>query len=338
MEKEKLLQILIPTYNRERFLCQNLQMIADYIIALKMTEEISVIVSDNHSIDNTIPSIKHLQDSSGISILLTQNKANLGPEQNTVNALRYATAKYVMFLGDDDYLSLEYIREVVRLIQMMSISCIIPAFVPITIDGNLLSGGRDIGLPSRSLKQGNESAIEVFWRGHQLSGVTFLREGTLDAYLEYCPRNMYPFMFFVGFNTLHGDAYHLTDYPVKVTQPPEGGKDWGYGDDGLTIDRFKNSYGLFHDKKKIQYLAEKKLIRINNSSFFLFYLKKGLEAWFKYCSFILDSSYVTKNGKLYFIGFSIYQLAYLIIVKIFRKFKKMMKAFTRFRFSRKTNV
>lgn len=335
MDKEYLLQILIPTYNREKFLRHNLEMLAGYITTLEMSEEISVIVSDNHSTDDTMSSIRDLQHSLGIPILINQNDRNLGPEQNMVNVLRYATAKYVMYLGDDDYLSFEYLREVIHLLVTMNLSCIIPSNVPISIEGNQLPGGRDIGLSSCLLKQGSKSAVEAFYRGHQLSGVTFLRQGTLDVYIEYCPRNMYPFMFFVGFNTLRGDVYHLTEYPVKVTQPPEGGKDWGYGDDGLAIDRFKNSYGLFHDEKKIQYLAEKKLIRINNSGFFLFYLKKGLRALLRYCSSIIGSSYVTINGKLYFIVFSIYQLANLIARKLLKKFRKGMKAFTRFGLSKK---
>jgi hypothetical protein len=126
-------------------------------------------------------------------------------------------------------------------------------------------------------------------------------------------------MFFVGFNAKRGAVYHLTEYPVKVTQPPAGGKDWGYGDDGLVIDRFKNSYGLFHENKKHQFQAEKKLILRNNRSFFLFYTKKGINHSWKYCSYILGSDYVSFRGKLYFLFFSILQLVNAVKRKLLKK-------------------
>lgn len=324
MNNEYLLQILIPTYNRESFLRHNIEILSSFIEQLELKSEVSIIVSDNKSTDGTVSILKSLQESLPIKLIVYCNDVNQGLEQNAVNILSYATAKYVMFLGDDDYISLEYLSTVYYKIQTDGTSCFIPSFFPVTMEGERLPGGRDIDLPSRDFPKGIDSSIEFFYRGHQLSGVTFLREGTLDAYLSECPRNIYLFMFFVGFNAKRGDSYHLTDFPVRVTQPPEGGKDWNYGEDGLAIDRFKNSYGLFHENKKIQYFAEKKLIMINNRSFLLRYAKRGIKSLWKYCSFILKSSYVTLRGKLFFLVFSVIQLSYALIKRLVR-YKRVEK-------------
>lgn len=319
MNNKFLLQILIPTYNRERFLKHNIELLSSSIEQLELTNEISIIVSDNKSTDGTISTLKSLQESLSVKLFVYNNDINQGLEQNAVSILSYATAKYVMFLGDDDYISLEYLSEVYHKIQANDASCVIPSNVPITTEGERLPGGRDIDLPSRDFPKGIDSSINFFYRGHQLSGVTFLRKGTLDAYLSECPRNIYLFMFFVGFNAKRGDVYHLTEYPVKVTQPPAGSKDWGYGDDGLAIDRFKNSYGLFHGNRKHQFQAEKKLILRNNRSFFLFYTKKGVKHSWKYCSYIFRSEYVSFRGKLYFIFFSLLQLINALKRKLLKK-------------------
>lgn len=319
MDNEYLLQILIPTYNRESFLRHNIEILSSFIEQLELKSEVSIIVSDNKSTDGTVSTLKSLQESLPIKLIVYCNDVNQGLEKNAVNILSYARAKYVMFLGDDDYISLEYLSEVYHKIQADGASCFIPSFIPVTMEGERLPGGRDIDLPSRFFPKGISTSIEFFYRGHQLSGVTFLREGTLDAYLSKCPRNIYLFMFFVGFNAKRGDVYHLTEYPVKVTQPPAGGKDWGYGDDGLVIDRFKNSYGLFHGNRKHQFHAEKKLILRNNRSFFLFYTKRGIKHSWKYCSYVFGSEYVSFRGKLYFILFSLLQLMNAVKKKLLKK-------------------
>jgi len=39
---------------------------------------------------------------------------------------------------------------------------------------------------------------------------------------------------------LNGNGYHLTDYPVKITQPRQDKKDWGYKDGSLVSEIFDN--------------------------------------------------------------------------------------------------
>ena len=55
------------------------------------------------------------------------------------------------------------------------------------------------------------------------------REGFLDP-------QIYP----IAYCCLHGVTYHITEYPILVTRPPQKNKVWGYGSGGLIGDVFDN--------------------------------------------------------------------------------------------------
>jgi hypothetical protein len=152
-------------------------------------------------------------------------------------------------LGDDDYISKDYLFTVINIITSHSgITCVVPSFVPIDANGERLGGGRDINSPTRRYSSGFLTARKLMDKGHQLSGISFLRRGTLSAYEKANQPNLYPFMFFVGFNCLRGECVHLTDFPVRVSVGAK--KDWGYGEDGLLRDIFKNTSMLFKNPIK----------------------------------------------------------------------------------------
>ncbi|WP_020614551.1 glycosyltransferase family 2 protein [Sediminispirochaeta bajacaliforniensis] len=260
-----LLQILIPTYNRIDFLAKNINLLDTYICELGLLNKVSILISDNASQDGTIEKVKSLQSEKTSSISVLSNNENVGLEKNAVKVLENATAEYVMYLGDDDFISKEYLENVAKIIEKRDVKCIIPSYVNIDIYGNQINGGRDRNTESQLIGKGYLSASKAFIKGHQLSGIVFLREGTLSAYLEASCRNIYLFMFFVGYNIIRGDAFHLTSYPVRVSQPGQAKKDWNYGKDGLFNEKFKNSTALFKKHIYYRFIAEKSLIRQNNS-------------------------------------------------------------------------
>lgn len=51
--KEKLIAILIPTYNRVESLMINLKRLEEYIDQLNGYEDVKIIISDNYSTDGT---------------------------------------------------------------------------------------------------------------------------------------------------------------------------------------------------------------------------------------------------------------------------------------------
>jgi abequosyltransferase len=242
IHNEVLLDILLPTYNRSVELKRNINQLAEAIRRVD-TGLIRVIISDNNSSDTTIEDVTNLIGLNlNLSIYLYKQISNVGLEKNTVDLVRISTAKYIMFLGDDDYISNSFLKIVIENIKKETVACIVPGFMAITQDERVI-GFRDIGI-NKLYKKGFWTAYELAWRGHQLSGLTFIRDGLLDSYLkhEYL-RNIYLFIYFVGYTCLKGPVLHLREHPVLVTVGEK--KYWSYGNDALFNEKLKNIKMLF---------------------------------------------------------------------------------------------
>jgi len=119
----------------------------------------------------------------------------------------------------------------------------------------------------------------------------FLAPVIVDFYDEPRLTNLtkvFSVVFFVALSSLNGNTYHLTKYPVKVTQPGQNKKDWNYGKDGLMNEVFDNY------KKLPLSLLQKTLLEINLyhvQSWRLWqYKPKGLKVFLKAFYFIWFSS------------------------------------------------
>jgi glycosyl transferase family 2 protein len=232
-----LLDILIPTYNRVEPLKKNLILLIDYINRLECKDNVCIIVSDNCSSDSTFNELNILKSNTDIKVIIYKQEENIGQEKNTVFTLSKSSAKYSMLLGDDDFLQFEYFKKVIESLYSGELTCIIPSFIAKKVDGGIV-GYRGLG-ENKKYAKGFSSVLDLAILGHQLSGLVFLREGTLKTYLsneKY--RNMYLFIFFVGFNCFRGNTLCLTEYPLDVTVGVK--KYWSYGDDALFNERIKN--------------------------------------------------------------------------------------------------
>ena len=112
-----LLEILIPTFNREEDLKKNLNILANQIQKIPEVHEIRVIISDNASTDGTISSVEALRVNFPTELIFLQSSENMGLEKNAVKILSNAKAEWVMFLGDDDFLPDGYIEFVIKTIK-----------------------------------------------------------------------------------------------------------------------------------------------------------------------------------------------------------------------------
>ncbi len=262
------LDILIPTYNRVKALEKNVLMLVSYIDRVHRSTDINirVIISNNKSEDDTNVAIDRIIKMRDDVILLNQ-KENIGLEGNAVYLLSISNAKYVMYLGDDDYLEYDYFREVLTQISSAKYGCIIPSFVAKTIDNKIVSA-RGVGEKCK-YKAGMEAILKASLLGHQLSGIVFLRDATLENYLKKTElRNIYLFISFVGFNAARGNVLMLGYYPVTVTMGEK--KYWGYGDDCLFSEKIKNTH-IITDKNFIRYLLQVKFFYSNLFSIYLVY-------------------------------------------------------------------
>jgi glycosyltransferase involved in cell wall biosynthesis len=92
--KEPLVSVIIPTYNRPKYLKEAIASAAN-----QTYRNIEIIVSDDGSPDNPQKLVESFQDP---RIRFRRNPKNLGIALNVINAFQEARGKYVASLNDDD--------------------------------------------------------------------------------------------------------------------------------------------------------------------------------------------------------------------------------------------
>lgn len=236
------LSILIPTYNRSLYLKKNLELLKKYLRLGKLQSQIEIVVSNNHSPDDTSDLISRFKsENEDIDLKYHLQCKNIGLENNALFVLKESIGDYVMYLGDDDFIEFEYLEGVIEHItNNRKTNTVIPSCVAVDINGNLIYGNRDVHLPNKLYKSGFNNCLENSWRGHQLSGLVFKRNGLYESYIDNKVSNIYLFIYFTSISCLAGDTYHFTKYPIRITSPGQENKDWGYGKDGLINEIFDN--------------------------------------------------------------------------------------------------
>jgi glycosyltransferase involved in cell wall biosynthesis len=95
-----LLTIAIPTWNRARYLAENLRQLQDEL-ARAPGAAVEIIVSDNCSPDDT-GEVVRAAIARGLPVRYARNEQNLGWARNFANACDLARGEYLLLLGDDD--------------------------------------------------------------------------------------------------------------------------------------------------------------------------------------------------------------------------------------------
>jgi len=237
-----ILSILIPTYNRSVFLIKNLELLLGFMNQSAFKEQIEVIVSNNCAPDDTDSVVKkYIEENPSFKLHYFKQANNIGLEKNALFVLEQSKAAYVMYLGDDDFISFEYLEGVLKHVSSYKkTTVIIPAFYNIDLSGARLGLGRDHNFPNKIFPKGFKSCFINSHRGHQMSGLVLKQDGLLKEYKEKEVQNIYLFIYFVAYNCLRGDTYHFPEFPVQVTNPGQQSKDWTYGEDGLLNNVFNN--------------------------------------------------------------------------------------------------
>ncbi len=103
--------ILIPTYNREKY-------IRDAVVSgLNQTfKDIEIIVVDNHSTDNTWSILQSLADSDQ-RVKIFQNENKVGPVRNWKCCIDQATGKYGKIIWSDDLIAPNYLEKTVGFLE-----------------------------------------------------------------------------------------------------------------------------------------------------------------------------------------------------------------------------
>lgn len=103
-DKQPLLTIAIPTYNRSAFLGLCLKRIAEELDSLSEDQRnrVKVYVANNASTDNTAEVICQYQRMHAEIFEVVHNAENIGGERNVAQCYSSAATPYVWILGDDD--------------------------------------------------------------------------------------------------------------------------------------------------------------------------------------------------------------------------------------------
>ena len=112
---EPLLSIAIPTFNRAPFLKANLEYLKLYVEKFE-SNSIEIIVSDNCSQDET-PKVVESLTKQGFDINYIRNNVNIGWGRNFLQCFKLSRGKYIIILGDDDFIcdgAIERIFNVVK--------------------------------------------------------------------------------------------------------------------------------------------------------------------------------------------------------------------------------
>lgn len=239
------LEVLIPTFNRVELLRVTLQRLSEQIDRLEQPSRVAVHVADNRSTDATpavVESWSHIPRE--WRARYSRRDSNLGLEGNAVRLLVESDARWVMYLGDDDHLPEGYVARVLAIAENPSATFVVPGFTSVFADGSTK--------PTRGRENDTEVAFHPSVRscaavsqfGHQLSGLAFKREDTVETYLGHeTHRNIYPFIFFVGFNALRGRGVYAPGHQVLVFQNRQ--KNWRYDASYLLTEMTANFAALF---------------------------------------------------------------------------------------------
>ncbi len=108
-----LLTIGIPTFNRLKYLRKSLAAICE---AVGNDRRVEILVSDNDSTDRTAEFVRAAQHHYS-NLIYRKNEENIGGNRNFMKVYSEARGRYVMAIGDDDYLKVETINRLLELIE-----------------------------------------------------------------------------------------------------------------------------------------------------------------------------------------------------------------------------
>jgi glycosyltransferase involved in cell wall biosynthesis len=99
MENNKVLSVIIFTYNHEKYIEQTIRS----VINQETKYAYDIVVNDDCSTDHTYQIIQSLQSAYPDLIRIIHNEKNLGVNKSFENAIRSVNSEYIALLGGDDY-------------------------------------------------------------------------------------------------------------------------------------------------------------------------------------------------------------------------------------------
>lgn len=115
-KNKKLLSILIPTYNRAKYLDNCLDSIFSQLDE-ELRNKIEIIVSNNASVDNTKEIMEKYSKNKEIDYKYSSNIENLGFDGNFYKLHNEANSLFCWILGDNEYLEKKCLKKIVEILE-----------------------------------------------------------------------------------------------------------------------------------------------------------------------------------------------------------------------------
>ena len=113
---DKLLSLIIPVYNSEKYIIKCLNSIIPY-----MNDNTELIIIDDCSKDDSLKLINnYITKSKNKNIALLKNKSNIGAGLSRNEGLKIATGKYIGFIDSDDYVDKNYFNIMLKTAEKMN--------------------------------------------------------------------------------------------------------------------------------------------------------------------------------------------------------------------------
>lgn len=290
------LSICIPTYNRYYDLRSNLLLLLGIIQEIGQQESVNIYVLDNHSQDET-KNISLENSFENSRIVWIRNTKNLGIGANITNCFYCSDAEYIMTLGDDDYISKEYLLEVINIIDNEKPVMILGNFLGVDGEKKYLFGPREKEGPTIISDDYSEKIMWSLELAHQLSGLVYKREYIEEVYKNALKTTLYPQVYMAMLLAGKGVFFHILSHPVYVTQT--NSKAWKYDISGYLFDILS---GIFYlnindkEKSKLQIKAVKERPLVVNGR-----LTRAYRKPFTLFSNLHKEKGLTKRFKLFFV-------------------------------------
>ncbi len=242
------IDIALPTYNRATFLLKNIRLIQEQLKKDNLFSFFTLSVADNCSPDQTQSEVEKFIETEkdpNFEFYYQRNSENIGLEKNTLVAMQMCNNEYIITLGDDDFFDEGYLKFVVKSIQENdNLGCIITGVM--VHRGEQRLELRKTGQDFYYAKKGFEGMLNFSYLGHQLSGLTFKRKNLIESYLSFPEhRNIYLFIYFTAFSSLHHDTIFAPFYKTIITDGNT--KNWAYDQSGNLSIMFKSFYPFVKD-------------------------------------------------------------------------------------------
>jgi glycosyltransferase involved in cell wall biosynthesis len=160
-ETRPLVSVLIASYNRAELLCASIRSALD-----QGGEELEVVVSDDASPDDSAQRASAIGDH---RVRVTRQPVNVGVWQNFASTLAQARGEFVVFLGDDDFLSPGFVAAHLAVFRRHpALSAVFCPLEDRPADGSpslFLTPGLPCGTPSPSLTVVDQMLVGTLYCG-----------------------------------------------------------------------------------------------------------------------------------------------------------------------------